>query len=196
MLPLLFSAVLLLAATGCMSVPDPSSIPADVTVNQLKQKGQEAFDYNNLKAAEVYYQIIIDRFGTDMSALTAAEFEIAHLRIKEKKWTDARTRLETIIARYDGEGGATLPPEYLVLAKNDLARIPATAKKPVAVKTPAVVAAPVVSPVPATTTDPAPVAAPVVSPAPATTTDPATISAPVTAPTTGTVPAGQTTMTP
>ena len=33
-------------------------------------------------------------------------------------------RLNTIIARYETSGGAGLPPEYLVLARNDLARIP------------------------------------------------------------------------
>jgi len=133
-------AVLLLAVSGCASVPDPSSIPPETTVADLSQSGQEALDDNNYKAAEVYYQLIIDRYGSDPKALTAAEFEIAHLRIKTKKWADARTRLETIIARYESTGGAGLPPEYLVLAKNDLKKIPAEA--PAIVDAPAIVEAP------------------------------------------------------
>ncbi len=125
--PVLLGAVLLLALQGCMSVPDPASVPADLSIAELNQQGQKAFDASNYKAAEVYYQLIIDRYGTDLSALTGAEFEIAHLRVKQKSWEDAKTRLEAIIARYGESGGASLPPEYLVLARNDLARIPVAA---------------------------------------------------------------------
>lgn len=122
----LLSATLLLAVSGCASVPDPATVPAELSVAELSQRGQAAFDDKNNKACEVYYQLIIDRYGTNLAPLTAAQYEIAHLRMREKKWDDAKARLETIIARYDGVGGAGLPPEYLVLAKNDLARIPAT----------------------------------------------------------------------
>ena len=48
--------------------------------------------------------------------------------MKQKEWTDAQTRLEKIIASYETTGGTDLPPEYLVLAKNDLARIPENKK--------------------------------------------------------------------
>lgn len=119
------AAIIALAIAGCASVPDPSEIPQETTVLELSQLGQEAIDDSNYKAAEVYYQTIIDRYGSDPAALTAAEFEIAHLRMKKKEWADAKARLEAIIARYETAGGASLPPEYLVLAKNDLARIPA-----------------------------------------------------------------------
>lgn len=113
-----------LILSGCMTVPDPSDIPADSTVVELSQKGQSALDSNNYKAAEVYYQTILDRYGSDASARIAAEFEIAHMRIKKQKWEDAQVRLEAIIAAYETTGGTSLPPEYLVLARNDLARIP------------------------------------------------------------------------
>lgn len=127
-LPALLFSALVLAVTGCASVPDPASIPPDTTVLELSQLGQESIDDNNYKAAEVYYQTIIDRYGTDAKSLTAAEFEIAHIRMKKKNWSEASTLLEGIIARYETTGGTGLPPEYLVLAKNDLARIPAESK--------------------------------------------------------------------
>jgi outer membrane protein assembly factor BamD (BamD/ComL family) len=123
------AAALALAVSGCQSVPDPASISTDKTVAELSQDGQSALDDNNYRAAEVYYQLIIDRYGDDIGAKTAAEFEIAHIRLKKKAWNDAAARLDAIIARYDAEGGAGLPPEYLVLAKNDRARIPSSAKK-------------------------------------------------------------------
>ena len=123
------AAALALAVSGCQSVPDPASIPETTTIAELSQSGQSALDESNYRAAEVYYQLIIDRFGEDMSARTSAEFEIAHMRLKKKAWADAASRLDAIIARYDSAGGASLPPEFLVLAKNDRKRIPANAIK-------------------------------------------------------------------
>ncbi len=123
------AAVIVLAVSGCRTVPEPSSIPLETSVLDLSQKGQESIDVNNYKAAEVYYQLIIDRYGNDPAALTSAEFEIAHMRFKKKKYAEARPMYERIIARYAAEGGAQLPPKYLVLARNDLARIPTKAEK-------------------------------------------------------------------
>lgn len=130
LMPALAAAALVLTVSGCQSVPKPDSIPLDTTVIDLSQRGQESIDDSNYKAAEVYYQLIIDRYGaSDQNALTSAEFEIAHMRLKKKHWGEARTMLQRIVARYEVAGGASLPPEYLVLAKNDLARIPADAIK-------------------------------------------------------------------
>lgn len=96
----------------------------DSTVIELSQKGQSALDANNYKAAEVYYQTIIDRYGSDTGVSIAAQFEIAHLRLKKKNYKDAEQRLTEIISAYKTTGGTSLPPEYLILAQNDLARIP------------------------------------------------------------------------
>jgi len=124
LLAALSCAAALIAVSGCASVPNPASIPKELTIAELSQKGQTAIDDNNEKAAEVYYRLIIERFGTDAGALTGAEFEIAHIRIKQKKWADAKTMLEAIVSRYESSGGAGLPPEYLILAKNDLSKVP------------------------------------------------------------------------
>lgn len=120
----LLVSALLLALSSCMTVPDPATIPPELSIAELSQKGQQSFDQNNFKAAEVYYQLVIDRYGTDASALISAEFEIAHLRMKKKNWDEARVKLEAIVAKYEQDESSSLPPEFLVLAKNDLARIP------------------------------------------------------------------------
>ena len=116
--------VALFSALSCSTVPDPETVPQDLTVPELNRMAQEAIDNNNDKAAEVYYTLIIERFGSDPSTLTAAEFEIAHIRVKNEKYADAAQRLQIIISRYEATGGAGLPPEYLVLARNDLAKVP------------------------------------------------------------------------
>ena len=115
------AAALLLSS--CKSVPAKEEIPEGLSVQELSLQGQNELDRNNYNAAVVYYEVIIERFGSDPRALTAAEYEIAHIRVKQKHWSEARPILERIVARYDAAGGAGLPPEYLVLARNDLVRV-------------------------------------------------------------------------
>ena len=62
LMPALAAAALVLTVSGCQSVPKPDSIPLDTTVIDLSQRGQESIDDSNYKAAEVYYQLIIDRY--------------------------------------------------------------------------------------------------------------------------------------
>jgi len=111
-----------LSLFSCMTVPKESEIPEDATAADLMQKAQEAFDSSNYRAAHVYYEIILKRFSSDESACVAAEYEIAHLYIKKRKWKDAYTLLEEIIERYGGAAGMHLPPDYYKLAKIDYAR--------------------------------------------------------------------------
>ncbi|HHU36079.1 MAG TPA: hypothetical protein GXZ47_02500 [Treponema sp.] len=118
------AAIALFSLVSCATVPDPESIPTDLSVAELSRRGQTELDNNNYKAAEVYYNLIVTRYGTDTAALTAAEFEIAHIRIKQEKYEDAASLLQNLIGRYETSGGAGLPPEYLALAKNDLEKIP------------------------------------------------------------------------
>ena len=121
-LRLLAAAAVALLVFSCKSVPLKEEIPEGLSVQELSLMGQNELDRNNYAAAEVYYETIIDRFGNDPRAVTAAEYEIAHIRVKQKHWKEARPLLERIVARYEGSGGAGLPPEYLVLARNDLRR--------------------------------------------------------------------------
>ena len=109
-------AVILLAFTACQTVPLKEEIPADLTAEELSLMGQNALDRNNYAAAEIYYDTVLERYAGDIRAVTAAEYEIAHIRVKQEHWAD-------VIARYETTGGAGLPPEYLVLARNDLARV-------------------------------------------------------------------------
>ncbi len=115
--------LVLFTAVSCKTVPLKEEIPEGLTTAELSLMGQKALDKNNYKAAEIYYQTIIDRYSNDMGAVTAAEYEIAHIRVKQKHWSSARPLLEQIIARYEMAGGAGLPPEYLVLARNDLEKV-------------------------------------------------------------------------
>ena len=119
--PVAIAAALFLAAS-CKTVPLKEEIPEGLSIQELSLMGQTELDNNNHAAAVVYYEVIIDRYGSDPRTLTAAEYEVAHIFVKQKHWSDAIPILERIIARYEAAGGAGLPPEYLVLARNDLQR--------------------------------------------------------------------------
>ncbi|MGP1577059.1 MAG: hypothetical protein ACTTH7_06160 [Treponema sp.] len=123
-------AVLLPAlAASCMSIPKESDIPHDVTPIDLTQKAQEAFDARNYRAANAYYHIILQRFPDDPAACVAAEYEIAHLLIKKRKWQQAYTNLEIIIEKYGKPEGRMLPPHYYKLAQIDYEKAKAKLKK-------------------------------------------------------------------
>lgn len=107
---------------SCTSVP--KTAPTDASVEDLTLLAQNSLDVSNYKAAEFYYQTILNRYGSDLSVAVAAEYEIAHIRIKQKKWNDAKERLETILDYYDSDAAEYLAPHYRVLAEIDYAKIP------------------------------------------------------------------------
>ncbi|MEL3906671.1 MAG: hypothetical protein P1P65_06555 [Treponema sp.] len=115
--------ILTCVLASCMTVPKESDIPDSATPADLTQKAQEAFDANNYRAAYAYYHIILKRFSSDEAVCVAAEYEIAHLHVKKRKWKEAQPLLEKIIAQYEGPSGIQLPPAYYKLAKIDYTRV-------------------------------------------------------------------------
>ena len=111
----------ILAFFGCQSVP--TDIPLDATEAELTKLAQAAYDNGNTKAATIYYETIIERFGDNTSSLIAAKFELAHILVKEKKYEEAKPLLEEIIGFYTDDFSRILPPEYKKLAQIDLAKI-------------------------------------------------------------------------
>ena len=114
-------SLFILAFIGCQSVP--TDIPADVTEAELTKLAQAAYDNGNTKAAKVYYETIIERYGSNTESLIAAKFELAHLLVKEKKYEEAKPILEEILGFYPDGVSSSLPPEYKKLAQIDLAKI-------------------------------------------------------------------------
>ncbi len=112
----------ILCLFSCMS--SPKNVPENATVEELTLLGQQSLDVSNYKAAEVYYSTIVKRYGSDIGVLVAAEYEIAHIRIKQKKWVEAKEMLDRIVSYYDGTDLSVLPPHYKKLALIDLKKIP------------------------------------------------------------------------
>ena len=101
----------------------PKSIPEDMSAKEIVQHAQEATDAYHYDAAIVYYRTLNERFGSDPLYKTTAEYEIAFIAYKEKRYTEAKGGLELLLAEYSGPDAASLPARYQVLAKKVLEKI-------------------------------------------------------------------------
>ncbi|WP_428770952.1 hypothetical protein V1L52_03665 [Treponema sp. HNW] len=111
----------LLTLTACQTVP--TSVPEGISEAELLQLGQAALDNSNYKAAEFYYGKVIELYGSNISSVVAAEYELAHIKIKRKNFSAAKPALERILAYYDDPQTAmVLPPAYKKLVRIDLAK--------------------------------------------------------------------------
>jgi len=108
---------------SCASVPKEEKVPKDMEVIDMIQKAQEAFEIKNYRGAKKWYEIILHRFGDSASVRVEAEYEIAHILTKKRKWKDAYLLLKTLIARYETKDGMRLPPEFYKLAKMDYEKV-------------------------------------------------------------------------
>jgi outer membrane protein assembly factor BamD (BamD/ComL family) len=108
-------------AFSCASAPVPA--PDGLTPAELIQRAQDASDKNNRKQAVIFYQAILDRFPTDLGSVCAAEYEIAFIRYKEKKYEEAKAGFKALLDRYQGDDGQLLPAQYRILGEKILAKI-------------------------------------------------------------------------
>jgi outer membrane protein assembly factor BamD (BamD/ComL family) len=113
-------ALTALGFAGCASGP---SIPPDITPAELIQRGQEASDRGRYNRALLYYQAILERFPTYIDMICAAEYEIAHVHYKQKKYAEAKSELHNLLGRYDSPNKELLPPQFERLANIVLEQI-------------------------------------------------------------------------
>ncbi|MDR1948742.1 MAG: hypothetical protein LBQ38_05065 [Spirochaetaceae bacterium] len=113
----LFAALLAACASG------PAEIPDDIGPAELIQRAQEASDRNRFALALGYYVLIPERFPSNIDMICAAEYEIAFIHYKQKKYVQAREELEALLSRYAGPDAELLPPQFKRLADIVLERI-------------------------------------------------------------------------
>lgn len=119
----IFFILLLCSLTACANIPKSADVPLELGYEEIIVLAQREADVNNYRGAKAYYEIMLDRFGTDANVLNIGEFEIAHILIKQKKYEQAAVLLRQVLSRFEGTGSALLKPEYRKLAENDLKKI-------------------------------------------------------------------------
>jgi len=116
---LVFGAALCLAAcaTGTLNIPD------ELTPAELIQRAQEASDRNRYNQALQYYTALLERNRTNIDLVCTAEYEIAFIYYKQKKYTQAKEGFKNLLERYEAPDGDLLPPQFKRLATIVLDRI-------------------------------------------------------------------------
>ncbi|MGL4983065.1 MAG: hypothetical protein ACRC4W_09515 [Treponemataceae bacterium] len=99
-----------------------NSLSEDLTEQQLNQRAQEFLDKGKYRIASQVYDVLITRYGTNISSRIAAEFEIAHILVKQKKWQQAHEKLTAVLVYFENDTG-NLPNEYKKLAQLDLEKV-------------------------------------------------------------------------
>jgi outer membrane protein assembly factor BamD (BamD/ComL family) len=115
---------LLIFTLACASVPKEEDIPEELSVEELTLEAQNSFDKGNIRAAQVYYQTILRRFSSEPAVVMAAEYELSHIKIKQKKWNEALVMIDALLAQYEDDTFHQLHPSYRKLLEQDRKKIP------------------------------------------------------------------------
>jgi len=104
-------------------------IPPDLKPIKIIQLAQEASDRNRYNVALQYYQALQERNPGDEELVCTAEYEIAFIRYKQKKYALARGELEALLQRYNAPDAEFLPPKFKLLAQKVIEQINAKENK-------------------------------------------------------------------
>ncbi|MDR0496051.1 MAG: hypothetical protein LBH42_00385 [Treponema sp.] len=115
---LLFALLLL----SCITT-GPVEIPEDLSTAELIQRGQEASDRNRYAHSLQYYETLIERFPYDIDNVIAAEYEIAFIHYKQKKYDIAKIEFNDLLERYNIPDELLLPQQFKILSQKVMARI-------------------------------------------------------------------------
>jgi outer membrane protein assembly factor BamD (BamD/ComL family) len=102
------------ALLGCASAA--TTIPEGLSPGELVQRAQEESDKSRYDIAANYYNAILERFPDDRAAVCGAQYEIAFIHYKQKKYIEAEGEFYALINRYDSPDGALLPQKYFILS--------------------------------------------------------------------------------
>jgi outer membrane protein assembly factor BamD (BamD/ComL family) len=114
-----FAAAVLVAACATGQV----AIPEDLSAAELVQRGQEASDRNRYNIALQYYETVLERFPYSAEYVCTAEYEIAFIFYKQKKYDLSKMWFNALLERYNSPDEELLPPQFKVLARKILQTI-------------------------------------------------------------------------
>ena len=94
----------------------PNTIPDDLTPAEIIQRAQEASDRNRLNTALQHYEAVLARFPSNIEFVIAAEYEIAFIHYKQRKYEEAKAGFHALLERYNTPDVELLPPQFRILS--------------------------------------------------------------------------------
>jgi len=110
---------------SCASTP--LEVPMDASAQKIIQLAQERYDAYDLNGAKYYYQVLLDRYGSDPNYMLNAKYEMAFIEYKKGNKESAIAGFKEVLARYDEADSANLAATWKILSEKMLAEL--TAKK-------------------------------------------------------------------
>jgi outer membrane protein assembly factor BamD (BamD/ComL family) len=99
------------------------NIPEDLSPMEIIQKAQEASDRNRYNIAIQYYQALLERYSLYIDLVITAEYEIAFIHYKQKRYDQAKEEFLALLERYNTIDEEFLPPQFKILSNIVLERI-------------------------------------------------------------------------
>lgn len=112
----------ILAFASCASTS--KEIPMELTAQELIQKGQDEFEARDYKNSLRYYNAVTERYSDSLPVYIEASYEIGHIYMKQKKYSQAKVIFDEIIDIYSKTAPGDVPGAYEKLSKLELAKIP------------------------------------------------------------------------
>lgn len=117
-LPLLFVTLFF----SCRTVP--KEVSQEWEGEDFFVMAQEASDDSAYNVSEYYYQVYIVRYPENHTKIVAAEYEVALIAFKKKKYNDAKFQMEAILEKYKSSPYvAYYDPRYKILAEKIIKKI-------------------------------------------------------------------------
>ncbi|WP_461256818.1 outer membrane protein assembly factor BamD [Treponema sp. R80B11-R83G3] len=111
---LYFALILALLFFSCESM---ANISEDLSPAELIQRAHEAMDRNRYKVAIQYYQALHDRNQSNIDLIITAEYHIAFIHYKEKKYEQAKEEFNGVLAYYNSPDEELLPKHFKKLSQ-------------------------------------------------------------------------------
>jgi len=99
------------------------NISEELSPAEIIQRAQEASDRNRYKTALQYYRTLLERNRGNIDLVITAEYEIAFIHYKQKKYQQARTELNQVLEYFNTPDEELLPQQFKKLSQIVLDRI-------------------------------------------------------------------------
>jgi outer membrane protein assembly factor BamD (BamD/ComL family) len=109
----LFALIMAILLSSCAT----ANIGEELSPAELIQRAQEASDRNRYKLALQYYQALRERNPGNTDLVITAEYEIAFIHYKQKKYQQAKDELDAVLEYYNTPDEVLLPQHYKRLSQ-------------------------------------------------------------------------------
>jgi len=121
----LLALMTVLLFSSCVTA---TNISEELTPAELIQRAQEATDKNRFKTALLYYEALYERNRNNIDLTITAEYEIANIHYKQKKYNQAQSEFTAVLEYYNTPDEELLPRHFKRLAQIGIDKIEAKKK--------------------------------------------------------------------